>query len=148
MCRLGVGQCLSGSVTLLSAEMRKDCSIPTRAPHQAAFVCTLTCQLTLQAPNACAAVTMKWLMLSMSSRIAVLLPVLHNDWCRQIRCASVYIFCADSCFADTLCVQPFGHSLYIQRERERERLQCFSQPASLITYRRRQRSNVQGIKTV
>ncbi len=33
-------------------------------------------------------------------------------------------------------------------ERERERLQCFSQPASLITYRRRQRSNVENIKTV
>jgi len=32
--------------------------------------------------------------------------------------------------------------------RERERLQCFSQPASLITYRRRQRSNVESIKTV
>ena len=32
--------------------------------------------------------------------------------------------------------------------RERERLQCFSQPASLITYRRRQRSNVENIKTV
>ena len=31
---------------------------------------------------------------------------------------------------------------------ERERLQCFSQPASLITYRRRQRSNVENIKTV
>ena len=31
---------------------------------------------------------------------------------------------------------------------ERERLQCFSQPASLITYRRRQRSNVEDIKTV
>ncbi len=35
-----------------------------------------------------------------------------------------------------------------ERERERERLQCFSQPASLITYRRRQRSNVENIKTV
>ncbi len=33
-------------------------------------------------------------------------------------------------------------------QRERERLQCFSQPASLITYRRRQRSNVENIKTV
>ncbi len=33
-------------------------------------------------------------------------------------------------------------------ERERQRLQCFSQPASLITYRRRQRSNVESIKTV
>jgi len=32
--------------------------------------------------------------------------------------------------------------------RERERLQCFSQPASLITYRRRRRSNVENIKTV
>ena len=32
--------------------------------------------------------------------------------------------------------------------RERERLQCFSQPASLITYRRSQRSNVKNIKTV
>ena len=36
---LGIGHCLSGSVTLLSAEVRKDCSIPTRAPHQAALVC-------------------------------------------------------------------------------------------------------------
>ncbi len=35
-----------------------------------------------------------------------------------------------------------------KQERERERLQCFSQPASLITYRRRQRSNVENIKTV
>ncbi len=33
-------------------------------------------------------------------------------------------------------------------ERERERLQCLSQPASLITYRRRQRLNVENIKTV
>ncbi len=32
------------------------------------------------------------------------------------------------------------------RERERERLQCFSQPASLITYRRRQRSNVENMR--
>ena len=32
--------------------------------------------------------------------------------------------------------------------RERERLQCFTQPASLITYRRRQRSTVDNIKTV
>ena len=31
---------------------------------------------------------------------------------------------------------------------ERERLQCFSQSASLITYRRRQRSNMENIKTV
>ena len=36
----------------------------------------------------------------------------------------------------------------VPRERERERLQCFSQPASLITYRRRQTSNVENIKTV
>ena len=35
-----------------------------------------------------------------------------------------------------------------KREKERERLQCFSQPASLITYRRRQMSNLEGIKTV
>ena len=33
-------------------------------------------------------------------------------------------------------------------EKETERLQCFSQPASLITCRRRQRSNVEDIKTV
>ena len=30
----------------------------------------------------------------------------------------------------------------------RERLQCFSQPASVTTYRRRQTSNVEDIKTV
>ncbi len=42
------------------------------------------------------------------------------------------------------CKQKF----IVVTERERERLQCFSQPASLITYRRRQRSNVENIKTV
>ena len=31
---------------------------------------------------------------------------------------------------------------------QRERLKCFSQPASLITYRRRQMSNLEDIKTV
>ena len=35
-----------------------------------------------------------------------------------------------------------------ERRAERERLECFSQPASLITYRRRQGSNVEDIKTV
>ena len=33
-------------------------------------------------------------------------------------------------------------------DQERERLQCFSQPASLIAYRRRQMSNLKDIKTV
>ena len=44
-----------------------------------------------------------------------------------------------------LCTPKKAHLL---SQRERERLQCFSQPASLITYRRRQRSNVKNIKTV
>jgi hypothetical protein len=45
-------------------------------------------------------------------------------------------------------VGALGRAVYQQTERERERLQCFSQPASLITYRRRRRSNVENIKTV
>ena len=38
--------------------------------------------------------------------------------------------------------------LTVNVQRERERLQCFTQPASLTTYRRRQRSDVEDIKTI
>lgn len=52
------------------------------------------------------------------------------------------------------CRCPDCHQLYIPEKyrrhvmNERERLQCLSQSASLIMYRRRQMSNSEGIKTI
>ncbi len=44
-------------------------------------------------------------------------------------------------------LQPLSNERTSERERERERLQCFSQPTSLITYRRSQMSNLEEIET-
>jgi len=58
------------------------------------------------------------------------------------------------CSASPVCLQtltvvrPLVLTLALPLERERERLQFFSQPASLITYTRTQKSNVENIKTV
>ena len=74
---LGVGQVLSASLTLLSAEVHKDCSVSTTAPHQPASDCTLICEVPLQAPNGRAAKTIRWLTWMYPGK-AVLLSVLHN----------------------------------------------------------------------
>ena len=52
------------------------------------------------------------------------------------------------CFLQSISRSPRAWMRLTRRKRERERLECFSQPASLITYRRRQRPNVKNIKTV
>ena len=74
----------------------------------------------------------------------------HEHTAVQKRCSLIWMWRMSPCHARAEQAWP-GEAKQggVGSEvRERERLQCFSQPASLITYRRRQRSNMENIKTV